>query len=850
MGKGFIVDEQTAGRKAADVKRAAESEGFHPERFTEYDGYENDLQSIYDYYSSNYQPEIFTNQAVQGLWKSLLDAVNELAKTKITGGIDSAYDHLINVGKKCNMALPQDLEQYNASYASETEKPGVTDSKTGKAKTESPEEKQERWMLYRLKNQLWRSIGPLKQNMELKYDSAMLDKKYAQYILSYGQYKKDMTEMAEDFAEFESYEEFEKQLDDVASEKRHLEWNLSNANAGEDTASIENNLENLKNLRAGKTMLLAQRQPIAAQKEENDKLLHTHENLLREAQEAQRNLEQHKSEAEQKFQAGQKAVEGKKAQLLAEQKRLETLYLETESLNIIVENTRGKYTAQDNEIKSLTQESEDMAKIAESLDIIDKHYALLQKVEEFQETLFPEDGRKPTAKNQDSYGFSAVMAAVQEYADASAEEKKEMLTIPSYAAKFKLNNQYMDLYDQIKEQFMAYKPTREETEKFERAMNSEQGMVDMAKLLVKKEQAKVDDIKDKNRNIANRADDLEECYQRRREYKKALILAEKLAEPKMAELMDTNNYLKSAAAEIEKQEEAVKKLDPEYIRTQLQQKIRKETENVGKLQENAEKLQTEISGIDVQIEKIDGLCANEENYIRMKQGLVKCTKKLRHLQEVGDKLDKFHRKAAGLVEQVTELKTSLGIDENGQYGKKYASQMAEDIFAGLKTLHETAAIGKKPGHTDTQEYRGMMDRFDALIGAGEEEMRKKTPEQIQGLLAELKTGAEEYIKAKEAQSFQSFRHSPMRKTRLDFAKQLIRMCTDSRKQLDKLPDRIAPMQEKYRDCAKLLSPFEKDLDHSAVVRMFKSVQPSLTQNKPELQQKVPTKTVATAKLGM
>ena len=287
--------------------------------------------------------------------------------------------------------------------------------------------------------------------------------------------------------------------------------------------------------------------------------------------------------------------------------------------------------------------------------------------------------------------------------------------------------------------------------------------------------------------------------------KKMQALAE--AEKKLAELNNEREQTKldydekrKARQEQDKKEteqltqnsaDSLKKLE-EKLQADLQKKLAEGEKDLEKLQAAENKA----------AEKLKKAKADHEKFLDQNkaiQKLIEASKKRKNCKEQTDKMKGLvgrvdelyekHQKKEEMIKQIQkeygftkeDLERQEGIGNNVGYKRipdrmTVSAAMRKTLLSTLKHYDATADMAKEKDHHDSDEYKRMMEALRGLTANNGAAMDGCTAKEVKEMLKNVAEKAHEYVQAKEDQWFQSFRHSEMRKTRLQFARGLEQFC--------------------------------------------------------------------------
>ncbi len=153
-----------------------------------------------------------------------------------------------------------------------------------------------------------------------------------------------------------------------------------------------------------------------------------------------------------------------------------------------------------------------------------------------------------------------------------------------------------------------------------------------------------------------------------------------------------------------------------------------------------------------------------------------------------------------------KLVLQLDLDDQMRIQNDFWKSTRKTIDSEIREFLLTANVGKRAGHTNSQEFEQMRSSLFYLSGVkleNKEITNNLTPEEFLKRLVIVKQAAKDYIKAKEDETFAW--GTTMRKTRLDYARRLENYAnrklveiTDMMKKNNELNEKIAS--------AKLLEP--------------------------------------------
>ena len=148
------------------------------------------------------------------------------------------------------------------------------------------------------------------------------------------------------------------------------------------------------------------------------------------------------------------------------------------------------------------------------------------------------------------------------------------------------------------------------------------------------------------------------------------------------------------------------------------------------------------------------------------------------MQRGGPVMKEFNSRM-GLTEEETLRQNGEFVVKSGFKDRPLRTTSQELLTGILRYYKDTATVGMEPGHSNSTEYKNMIKALDALLEEpGKEPNSVENPLKtdidlvVEKKMQDLETACTKYIDAKNDQFFQIFRHSPMRKARLNFAAEL------------------------------------------------------------------------------
>lgn len=667
----------------------------------------------------------------------------------------------------------------------------------------------EAWTLHRLSNRLIHSTETaMRQQGDLEQNEADID----DYLEEYSELGKHIDRIGADFDRFKDYEDFVEQSKAALKKKNELTERLEAVPEGHlSEAGIQKNLKTLKETHK---VLEKQDSTFRWQLGDMDEEIKAQEKIADAAKAEMEKVQSNADTIEEANRKEKEKLEEKKAERQEQMDRTLGTKSQVEKISNVIVNARTQQHQVENDLKDMDKQyrktkgvsgffrgiggvfskriREENKKAKEDHEI----KSVLESAEEANQLA----ERTKKFKNQFSPGddYGQMMGLGKFLTGSSEKVRRDILSAnpEKNGRSLSLYQEQQTLAEAMRKSFAAYQPQQTEWDKFNERMKSPEGMVKMAGELAELQSKQLTKLREQMDQTS--VDRIESKYVLKRMNEDVISSAEQEIEEMQPDFKAETNRLSVRTMAVEQQAYEVKKTSLETKLASPVEKYREETQKLEKLRQKRDECRAEREENAKKLYDVSAQCRALEKTLEDRQELKSCEERIVQLNEVGKKLENFRAKADHLAWSGEYLQQEkLKIDENGRFGRRYMDKTADNIYFGLQSLHTTAMVGKKPGHRDTAEYRGMMDRYDALIAAGEEGLQGKSPEEIKQMLTELKTGAENYIRAKQAQKFQSFRHSPMRKMRLDFAQNLMKLCDESTKQLDKMNDRVKGVQRKY-----------------------------------------------------
>ncbi len=166
------------------------------------------------------------------------------------------------------------------------------------------------------------------------------------------------------------------------------------------------------------------------------------------------------------------------------------------------------------------------------------------------------------------------------------------------------------------------------------------------------------------------------------------------------------------------------------------------------------------------------------------------------VEAVGAELNKVTNQGKALNDKRAELMKDLGM-ENNEFKKDHMKGIADNVFNEMRGFLNEKDFGRKKNHSDSPEYKNMIDSIKNLLGHPYSDAAKpKNADELMKALDNVRNTAAKYTELKNKEW--NLIPSTQRKARLDFADRLCEYATDAMGDLAKRSAEV----EAYKNLAK------------------------------------------------
>lgn len=825
-----------------------------------YDGFYSDLRKLYDKYS---QVTFAVGSSEAQAWKTMLDYMKQVIDSRDDLNLveyerEEKWDKFTKALSQCTT---RDLWVIGLAGA-EDKSPKAREKAIEPYNAEFSEEKLERWKLDRTAYTLYYRVQELENGQTIKNDLQAM----GNYINSSVKVLGVLEEFGDEIKPYESFEKlYEKYKDDnkaLNDCQDALDALLQQMETTEDIE--ENNVELLNETRKQLALRQARLENeisslqkdvdrkgadiLKAQRESEEVLEHADEINAEHQRQADILKEKKKTLDDQAEKTAKSVIEEKKVSAVisnaaqqnyeAQQKidRINKEYKRTQTfLGKLSAGFRGIFSSS---VKEETQE-------------IKKRYTALTartdldtavKNAELVRSAF--DGLvRPGEKVDEMVSLGKVYSSDEKGTWANHlkmpnNEYSNRRSLQAYRKKLEL--------EALLRKALPTKLSNEEKEKVEKRLKTYEGMIKLA-----------DELVDLRNGIVERLQ-FDKDYIEQMQEVEALTIMQKMnnehikgtetaIEDLQTGLKKDSNRLYQKEQDVKEQEKVVKKSSLESKLAVPLEQMKKEADKYGDLENQKKELEKQLKEKQTEKDHVKAELKRWENRLELRAQLRTLKAQVAENKALYGKLLDFKGKYTDMVEKGKALKDTIdkrgnvlkgAIDENGKYGRVVRERLRTNVKDGLNVLYNSSFVGKERDHKDTPAYRGMMDQYDTLMANDCEAMKNMSSEELLSTLTALKKGADDYIKAKQEQWFQSFRHSPMRKARLDFAERLKNFCDEQTDAINEAEKKIKNVQKIYDDNIKtFVEKWPEKTEMEDVFKIVKKSVDTMQRTQPEVEQR-------------